>query len=250
MANQVKLTDVVRSFSGDRDFAEWVSKFELACELRNMNDGRHKLLPMFLEGSAFAVYKQLPAPKRDDYIQLRDALIRSFSEDCFTAYGSLQGRILRSGESVDVYLADLKRLISLCQKGDIPQGILLCSFVAGLPIPVKTQVLALPDVYEKSAEDLLPTVKLIVSAVGRGEEGICAAGRVVTGRAPQGSRREGGRCLFTCYKCGREGHTANRCTSAAVKEGTSCYRCGATDHYVRDCKKPAPVSGNGRVEAL
>ena len=249
MANQIKLTDVVRSFNGDRDFAEWVSKFELACDLRNLVDGRHKLLPMFLEGPAFAVYKQLSDAQHADYNQLKDALIGSFCEDCFAAYGSLQGRKLQAGESVDVYLAELKRLISLCEKGEVPKGMLRCAFVSGLPRDVQVQVLALPGVAEKSAEQLLSTVKSVVSAASKREDELCAAGRVVGGGSTRNSRASGGRGPIRCYKCGVEGHIASRCGSAAIKEGTGCYRCGSTTHYIRDCSIPAPAAGNGRVEA-
>lgn len=244
MADRIKLTDVVKPFSGNVDFAEWVSKFELACELRNFNDGRHKLLPMFLEGPAFAVYKQLTDRQRGDYDELRDCLLGAFSENCFAAYNTLQSRKLQVRESVDVYLADLKRLMTLCEKGSVPPGMLRCAFVAGLPPDVRSQVLSQPDATTKSAEELLPMVKSIVSAVG---EEFCAVGRVAA--RPIQQPRVGGRRTVACYKCGVEGHIARNCESAVVREGTSCFRCGSASHYVRDCPAPAPVKGNDKVGA-
>ena len=239
MANQVKLTDVVKPYVGTGDFLEWLSKFELACDLRNFNDGRHKLLPMFLEGAAFAVYKQLTEAQKDDYAEVRKSLVGSFSDNCFDAYRSLLTRRLQVGESVDVFLADLKRLLSLCEGDAVPPGILRCAFVNGLPSDVRLQVVAQPGAAGYSAEKLLPIVKAIVSAVSRPEEELCAATRVGRFRRPQRPVK--------CYKCGIEGHVASRCASQAVREGTSCYRCGSAAHYVRDCPVPAPSAGNGLV---
>lgn len=245
MADRVKLTDVIRAYDGAQDFSEWVSKFDLACELRNMSDGKRKLLPMFLEGSAFAVYKQLPQATRDDYSLLVKALTGSFSEDCFGAYSTLQSRKLGDAEAVDVYLADIKRLVSLCEGGDVGSvGMVRCAFVAGLPQGTRAQVLALPQVATQSAEVLLPSVKSILSAQRREAE-VCAAGSASFPKRAHGSSGVQSRC----FKCGRGGHYAAYCTASAVGEGPGCFRCGSRLHFIRNCPEAPPRGGNGRVEA-
>ena len=58
----VKLSDIIcryedQSISGD--FAEWIEKLELVAKLQKIEDLK-PFLPLFLNGAAFAVYKQLP----------------------------------------------------------------------------------------------------------------------------------------------------------------------------------------------
>jgi len=56
--SNVKLTDVLRIFDGAGDVVEWLEKLELVMELKKI-DEEHIVLPMFLEGSALAVYTEL-----------------------------------------------------------------------------------------------------------------------------------------------------------------------------------------------
>lgn len=250
MADRVKLTDVIRAYDGTGDFSAWVSKFRLACELREILDGKHKLLPMFLEGSAFAVYKQLPQNKRDDFNLLVKALTAAFSEDCFSAYSALCDRKLGDMEAVDVYLADIKRLVALCEGGEERSpGMVRCAFVSGLPQVARAQVLALPQVATKSAEALLPQVKSILSAQRRGAEEVCAAADAYLPKKAPYQRSHSGVGLQHCFKCGQGGHFAAFCKKSAVKEGMGCFRCGSRHHYVRACPEAPLRVGNGRVEA-
>ena len=94
MASSVKLTDIVKGFEGTAtgEFSAWLKKFELACKLKSVKSNLESILPMFLEGSAFAVYDQLPEDVTGDYEKLKQALLAAFCEDKFSAY-----RLLRSG---------------------------------------------------------------------------------------------------------------------------------------------------------
>ena len=52
--------------------AEWLEKVELVCSLRGITD-LHNVIPLRLTGGAFAVYQQLPADKKKDAAQVKEA---------------------------------------------------------------------------------------------------------------------------------------------------------------------------------
>jgi len=65
-------------------------------------------LPLFQAGPAFAVYKKLPESDKENYGKLKAALLTACGINCYTAYDELQKHVLRDGERVHVYLADIK----------------------------------------------------------------------------------------------------------------------------------------------
>lgn len=75
-------------------------------QLLNIKD-KLRFLPLFLLGSAFAVYQQLSEETKADYNRLMEELTAAFSCDDFVTYEQLRDQVLQEGEVVDVYLADL-----------------------------------------------------------------------------------------------------------------------------------------------
>ena len=51
----VRIHDVVRPFSGEGDIVKWLEKVEMVARLRGITDLQN-VLPLFLEGPAFAVF--------------------------------------------------------------------------------------------------------------------------------------------------------------------------------------------------
>ena len=71
------------------------------------------VLPMRLSGGAFAVYQQLGEKEKKEYKAIKKPLLDAFAVDRFQVYNEFISRKLRPGESVDVYLADLRRLADI-----------------------------------------------------------------------------------------------------------------------------------------
>ena len=92
-------------------------------------------IPLRLTGGAFAVYQQLPDADKRDSGKITKALQTAFAVDSFTAYEQFVGRRLHPGETVDVFLAELRRLA--VPFGRLCDNMLSCAFVAGLPDTVK-----------------------------------------------------------------------------------------------------------------
>ncbi|KAF0293700.1 Intracisternal A-particle Pol-related polyprotein [Amphibalanus amphitrite] len=112
---------------GNASVEEWLDKTELVCQLRGVSDIQ-TVVPLRLTGGAFSVYQQLKPEEKLQYSAVKAALLRAFAVDKFQAYEEFTARRLRVGESVDVYLADLRRLASLF--GGLGDTALMCGFVA------------------------------------------------------------------------------------------------------------------------
>lgn len=240
MAN-VKLSDIVSKYEDSTtsgDFAEWVEKLELVAKLQKIDD-LQTFLPLFLSGSAFAVYKQLPQSDRDDYDKLKASLLVAFGVNSYAAYEQLQRRVLQDGETVDVYLADLRRLVVLMGQKDA-EPLLKCAFMAGLPSDVTVQLKSIAAVETLDLTALATRARMMLST--RVNDLSCAVG--VT------KQRSG------CYTCGGRGHIARDCptpSSNSSKQGggyqrkpRTCYSCGELGHMVKNCpSKPRDTEKTG-----
>ena len=102
---------LIPEFSGDstQNVVEWLEKAELVCKLRGVAH-LESVLPLRLTGGAFAVYQQLPDAHKQDIGKITKAFRTAFAVDSFTAYEQFVGRRLQHGETVDVFLAELRRL--------------------------------------------------------------------------------------------------------------------------------------------
>ena len=114
--------------SGTQSVVEWIEKLELICKLRNVSDVAN-VIPLHLSGGSFAVYLQLGEADRKK-TEIKEALLAAFTMDPYIAYKQFIGQKLQAGESPDVFLAELRRLVSLF--GGMPEKGLAYAFVAGL----------------------------------------------------------------------------------------------------------------------
>ena len=131
----VRLLD---SYDGTTDVVEWYTQASLLCEYRDVPLA--DVLPLRLKGGAFAVWSQLPAEDRRSVDAVRDALFTAFAMDDYAAHAAFVARTLQPGESVDVYLASLRRYATLF--GGVTDRQLAAAFVNGLPAAVSETVRA------------------------------------------------------------------------------------------------------------
>jgi hypothetical protein len=209
----VKLSDVDSQYDGVGDFCEWNIKFELGA--------LEEILPLFLSNGALTVYQSLSDDVKADYSKLKRSLVRAFSSSPFQAYEELISCSLALSESVDVYVAKVKRLASLVSSS-VDDEFIKNAVIAGFPTIVKHQLqagcvlteMSLPDVAEK-ARDLLYVQSQSVANV------------VLEGK---------------CHLCGKPGHFSQSCWKLhKVGRAAGCYRCGDVKYLARDC----PNRGNG-----
>ena len=63
-----------------------------------------------LTGSAFVIYQQLNKKKKEDFDAIKEGFFTAFAMDSFVGYVQFVEHCLCPGGTVDVFLADLKRI--------------------------------------------------------------------------------------------------------------------------------------------
>lgn len=116
--------------SSERSVAEWLEKLELICKLQKISD-MASVITLRLTGMAFAVYQQLAESDKKSTDKVKEGLLAAFAVDQYVACEQLITRKMYTGETPEVYLAELLRLASLF--GGMSDIALAFAFVDGLP---------------------------------------------------------------------------------------------------------------------
>ena len=150
---------LIPEFDGSTDVVEWFSRAENLCRLRGV--AVETVLPLRLSGGAFSVWSQLPADSRCSLSAVRRALFKAFAMDQYAAYEAFSARRLQAGEAADVFLDDLWHLAELF--GGLPDRVLACAFITGLPDGVRQTVHASSQVEELSLAELRVHAQAVLS---------------------------------------------------------------------------------------
>lgn len=237
--------------SGAQSVTEWLEKLELVCRLQGVSDVA-SVIPLRLTGGAFAVYLQLSESDRKSAKKVKEELLAAFAVDPYVAYDQFINRRLCTGESPDVYLADLRRLATLF--GGVPDKALTCAFVAGLPEEVRQLLRAGSRMEALDLTQILARARAVI----REDSPLVSPETSLGAMASPGNEQRTAVINQQCYVCGGPNHLARDCLvrrqSDPGSDGTAfsgsrrsrrrvrCYRCGGLGHVASMC------SGNERRE--
>ena len=227
--------------------AEWLEKVELVCSLRGVT-ALETVIPLRLIGGAFAVYQQLTAAEKADSQSIKAALVTAFGIDAFAAYEMFSARKLQIGESVDVFLADLRKLAR--SFGGVSEQALACALVAGLPEAVRQTLRATSRMDALNPRQLLERARALMT---ENSSFACAGLGKESGAAGPRKKMDGPRRMTergpSCFECGGANHLARDCLlrrkprandsrgeGGARGRPRTCYRCGATGHLAATCQ--------------
>lgn len=252
---QLKLEHMLLRFDGTGDVVIWLEKVALVCDMQGYGDPIC-VVPLLLEGAAYAVFKQLEPASKKRMQDVKAALLRAFAMDPYDAFQLFKHRTWRDGESVDVYLVELQRLLELAEVSGAE--VILRAFVTGLPTDVsrdlRTFLHSTPkaslDVVAAQARVLMAGKVACSSSFAMVASNNSSAAPLNPGAPPpsnkfssQGGGQEAqGR---RCYLCNDPSHVKVNCPN---RPPMKCFRCNKDGHTSRFCPATHPAgNGGGRA---
>ena len=178
---------------------EWFEKAKRVCWLCKIKEPA-LVIPLRLTKGAYAVYQQLGDDASLE--EIKQALYAAFGADPFVAWRQFTEQRLEPDETVDVYLADLRKLA--VPFGSATPCILGCAFLAGL---------------------LDDTSRLLQASLRLNELGLV--------KLPARARN--------ILKDDMEPVLAAVEVPKSPREGPRCYRCGGPNHFSRDCQSQSSI---------
>ena len=131
---------LLKNFKGaaDDDFGLFWKKFLIVCKIQKWSTEQKRMehLPLFLEGEAFTVWSEIDESVQDCEDEVKRRFSEAFCMSPAQAYRKFVGRVLRVDESVDTFLADLRKLLRLSGHAEAHGGkdpLLIEQFMSGLP---------------------------------------------------------------------------------------------------------------------
>ena len=239
----MKLTDVVKRFSGepDQDVEQWLNRFDVAIELiekpaddKAKSGLKAQLAPLLLDEPAYSTWQQLEASEKKDFKNIEDALRRVFGKSITSAWQEVKAVRLFPGEPVDVLVTRIQRLLSIVAEGaSVPEQMTSVFLIDALPARVAEQV-RLQHGEHMTLKSVSSCAKALLSSTDSSTEITAGAARAHHAGSPTVPKEPP-----RCYGCGRSGHVKRNCRIL-------CYGCQERGHMQRNCPL---VTGNGQAEA-
>ena len=191
------------------------------------------IIPIRLICGAFIVFQLLKEEDKRDFDRIKAALYTAFAADGFMAFDQFVEQRLHHGESVDVYLAGLRRL-SVLFEGISDQG-LACASMRGLPDRVKSLLRASNRMDGLSIDQQLARVRASM------KDNTIKAGLAIAAVQATQDKTKSPDCrdlydFIICHRCNGPNHFAkDRKRPGTGKRAPKirCYKCKVLGHIDR-----------------
>ena len=140
-----KAEGVLRPFGGQEDLEEFWQKSQVVGKIHKWSSVKDRMahLPLYLAGNAFTVCRQMDKSDQGDEAKVKARLVESFACTAREAYSQFVRHRKRDDETVDVYVSDLRRLLTLSGHKEAVDGkdpVLVEQFLTGLPCRFSSQL--------------------------------------------------------------------------------------------------------------
>ena len=230
----LKITsDMIKPFSGEGDVVAWLQKIKLVSKLSKVEEIQN-LIPLYLEGSALAVYMEMSEDDKRSAEKIEERLKEVYTDGPFVAFAKLSN-LKWKGEAVDAYANELRRLAGLAGfQGDSLEQIVRLSFVNGFPDSISAELQQIDGVKTMQLNALIPKARIFASVKAAPSSIGAVAARSpkrwpekeVSGDAPQFKGK--------CFKCDGP-HMARHCPQKKV---VRCFKCQGEGHMSFNCTSP------------
>ena len=130
MASKIT-ADMIRPFIGEGDVVAWVTKVKLVARLKKVSDVA-SLIPLYLEGDALALFLKMDESAHSDADKIEARLKEAYTDGIFTVFGKLV-QTKWTGEQVDVFATEIRRLAGLAGFKDDLEKIVKLTFCKWVP---------------------------------------------------------------------------------------------------------------------
>ena len=247
------------------DVSEWCQRFEICSKVNDWDNATMALkLPTLLEGEALSVWLELTDEQQKDYKEAKKQLVAKMAQMGFTSLEDFHRCKLQPGESVSVYLHDLKRLLDQALpdlEANARKQVVLHQFMSGLPTNISAQLRATGDA--KELDSTVEKARLLLAIGSRTPSPAAAVGtepsevqqlkdqlseltQVAVLTTLRATERSKDVSQLHCFDCDGVGHVQRNCPSPRRQQRSNvgpCHVCGRFGHLARDCRRQGNKRG-------
>ena len=144
---------------------DWFQRFEICCNANSWGDEtKAKRLPTLLEGEALAVWLELSEDEQKDYKVAKAKILERMGPVQFILMDDFHRCWLLPGESLSVFIHELKRLMDQAMPDADAQTrkqLLIHQFLTGIPLEVSKQLQAAGEI--EDLDRLIQRTKLLMT---------------------------------------------------------------------------------------
>lgn len=231
MAQKINLLESVKKFSGEDDVELWFDRLEIIIELAGLaNQDAAKMFPLFIEGAAYATWKQLSEEKKKVFAEIKQEFRRVYGRTKTQAWNEIKHLRYMPGDSIDVLAEKIETLMTTVVSGKTPHREMIAVLLLDkLPGNLAEQI-RLHHGETLDLEKVCSCAKSLVSSTSQSLSFDAAAGFMAPNEGPRVNDLHSKEKVpgLRCFCCRQIGHLRRDCP-------VRCKICNKRGHHESQC---------------